>query len=103
MVLGFARDPVSRDPLRARGAARGRKIARIRFAKIAAATFRDGGPFTPRFAVRLPDPRARVRDREPGAAAMGLHLPGCEAKGARSSFRGGYFAEHAFERRAAEP
>src|SRR2546430_11611101 len=87
MVLGITRDPGPRGFVFARGTTRRREIARICFAKIAAATVGDGESHAPHRPIWFTDARTCAGDRESGAAAMGLHLRRCETQRARSQDR----------------
>src|SRR5207249_997221 len=79
LVLGTARDSGSRGVVCPGGTARSCETARIRFAKIATATFGNGKSFPPYPAIWSAHAGTWARDRQPGPAAIRLHRRRCEA------------------------
>src|SRR3982751_2442238 len=102
MALGITCPAAVALVIRSRGAENGRTPAGVRLAATVTAAYGVGRPLSPLLAFYPAGSGIGIRFGCSSAAAMGLHIRGGKTQRYRPANSGGYFAEHAVERRSAE-
>src|SRR4029453_3485123 len=103
MALGIASDPVPDCVVHSLRTAWTQKIAGIRFGTAAAPACGNGEPASPDIKICVAAARACFGHCQSDATALGLHIRRRKTERPRFADRGGYIAQHAFQRRSTKP
>src|SRR5437762_7035855 len=97
MALGTGSGPNSDRAICPCGASRIQTLAGVCFSAAAAAACGNSKSPASHDKICIAVTRSFAGPCEPGAAALGLHVRGCETQGSRFADRGRYIAQHAVQ------